>query len=114
MDANSTIKRTDFSIDSSSEDVLVTDEQLLLQYRETGNRDFFSQLVKRYERELFSYLCRYLGNAEMAEDAFQAAFLQIHLKCDQLKRDADFDHGFIRLQPIRPSIPSAVKNDTTY
>ena len=50
----------------------VTDEQLLLTYRETGDRETFAQLVYRYERELFNYLRRYLGNAEMAEDAFQA------------------------------------------
>jgi RNA polymerase sigma-70 factor, ECF subfamily len=59
----------------------LTDEELLLQYRTTGDRDLFAQLVKRYERELFSYLRRYLGDAEVAEDAFQAAFLQVHLKC---------------------------------
>jgi RNA polymerase sigma-70 factor (ECF subfamily) len=39
-------------------------------------------LVYRYERELFRYLRRYLGNAEMAEDVFQATFLSVHLKCD--------------------------------
>jgi RNA polymerase sigma-70 factor (ECF subfamily) len=59
----------------------LTDEELLLQYRSTGDRELFAQLVKRYERELFSYLRRYLGDAEVAEDAFQAAFLQVHLKC---------------------------------
>ena len=62
---------------------LVTDEELLLQYRETGDRELYAQLVYRYERELFSYLRRYLGNAEMAEDVFQTAFLQVHLKCEQ-------------------------------
>ena len=56
----------------------VTDEQLLLEYRETGDRELYAQLVYRYERELFSYLRRYLGNAEMAEDVFQAAFLAVH------------------------------------
>lgn len=61
----------------------VTDEELLLQYRETGDRELYAQLVYRYERELFSYLRRYLGNAEMAEDVFQTAFLQVHLKCEQ-------------------------------
>ena len=61
----------------------MSDEELLLRYRESGNRDLFSQLVHRYERELYNYLRRYLGNAEMAEDAFQAAFLQVHLKCQQ-------------------------------
>ena len=59
----------------------LTDEELLLEYRSHGDRDVFAQLVKRYERELFSYLRRYLGDAEVAEDAFQAAFLQVHLKC---------------------------------
>jgi RNA polymerase sigma-70 factor (ECF subfamily) len=60
-----------------------TDEELLLGYRETSDPDLFAELVRRYERELYSYLRRYLGDAEMAEDAFQAAFLQVHLKCDQ-------------------------------
>ena len=60
----------------------VTDEQLILDYRRTGDRELYAQLVYRYERELYSYLRRYLGNAEMAEDVFQATFLQVHLKCD--------------------------------
>jgi RNA polymerase sigma-70 factor, ECF subfamily len=62
-----------------------TDEQLLIDYRETGNRAAFDELVHRYERELFNYLRRYLGNSEMAEDAFQGTFLHVHLKCDQFQ-----------------------------
>lgn len=88
MDANTTLNQ-DFSL-SDSKDAPVTDEQLLLAYRETGNRELFSQLLKRYERELFSYLCRYLGNAEMAEDVFQSAFLQVHLKCEQFEEGRRF------------------------
>ena len=68
----------------------VTDEQLLLRYRQTGDRELFAQLVYRYERELYSYLRRYLGDTEMAEDAFQAAFLQVHLKCDQFEAGRKF------------------------
>lgn len=64
---------------------LITDEELLERYRASGDRDAFAQLVKRYERELFNYLTRYTGNAEMAEDAFQATFLQVHLKCEQFE-----------------------------
>ena len=60
----------------------VTDEQLILDYRRTGDRELYAQLVYRYERELYSYLRRYLGSAEMAEDVFQATFLHVHLKCD--------------------------------
>lgn len=59
----------------------LSDEELLHAYGTTGDRELFTLLVQRYERELYSYLRRYLGDAEMAEDAFQAAFLQVHLKC---------------------------------
>src|ERR1051325_8707465 len=63
----------------------LTDEELLVRYRDTADRQAFAELVRRYERELFSYLRRYLGDASMAEDAFQATFLQVHLKCDQFE-----------------------------
>jgi RNA polymerase sigma-70 factor, ECF subfamily len=62
-----------------------TDEELLGAYRASGDRQAFTTLVGRYERELFSYLRRYLGDAVMAEDAFQASFLQVHLKCQQFE-----------------------------
>jgi len=62
-----------------------SDEDLLLEYRGEGNRGAFEELVHRYERELYNYLRHYLGDAEMAEDAFQAAFLQVHLKCEQFE-----------------------------
>jgi len=62
-----------------------TDEQLLLAYRATGDQDCFAQLVHRYQRELYNYLRRFLGDAAMAEDAFQGTFLQLHLKCDQFE-----------------------------
>ena len=67
-----------------------TDEELLLRYRVTMDRGIFTELVERYERELYSYLRRYLGNAELAEDAFQSAFLQVHLKCDQFEEGRRF------------------------
>ena len=67
-----------------------SDEQLLLDYRDSGNRDVFAQLVKRYEHELYSYLCRYMNSAEMAEDAFQTTFLQVHLKCGQFQEGRRF------------------------
>ena len=64
-----------------------SDEEILSIYKKNGDRGLFAQLVRRYERELYSYLRRYMGNAEMAEDVFQSTFLQVHLKCEQ------FDEG---------------------
>jgi len=58
-----------------------TDEELLLEYRMTGRPAVFETLVKRYERELYNYLRRFLNNQALAEDAFQATFMQVHLKC---------------------------------
>ena len=62
-----------------------SDEDLLLEYRSGGDRAAFEELVHRYERELYNYLRHYLGDAQMAEDTFQAAFLQVHLKCDRFE-----------------------------
>lgn len=62
-----------------------SDEELLLEYRDSRNKDLFDELVRRYERELFSYLRRYVGDPEMAADVFQATFLQLHLKCGQFQ-----------------------------
>jgi RNA polymerase sigma-70 factor (ECF subfamily) len=62
-----------------------SDEDLLLAYRETGEPELFKLLVRRYERELYNYLRRYLADAVMAEDAFQGTFLQVHLKSDQFQ-----------------------------
>ena len=62
-----------------------SDEDLLLEYRAVGDRLAFEELVHRYERELYNYLRHYLGDAQMAEDTFQAAFLQVHLKCEKFE-----------------------------
>ncbi|HVA45850.1 MAG TPA: sigma-70 family RNA polymerase sigma factor [Pirellulales bacterium] len=65
----------------------MTDEELLSAYRESAAKLAFAELVQRYERELYNYLRRYLGDPVMAEDAFQGTFLQLHLKCDQFEPD---------------------------
>ncbi len=57
-----------------------TDEELLTRYRDEGRPEDFNALVRRYERELYRYLARYLGDKSLADDVFQNTFLQIHLK----------------------------------
>lgn len=64
-----------------------SDEELLLSYRDGGNRLAFEELVHRFEKELFGYLRNYLSDPELAEDAFQETWKQVYLKCDQ------FDHN---------------------
>lgn len=58
-----------------------SDEQLIEDYR-NGHRDAFSCLVERYQRELYHFLVRFVGNRAAAEDVFQEAFLQVHQSAD--------------------------------
>jgi RNA polymerase sigma-70 factor (ECF subfamily) len=66
-----------------------TDEQLLAGYR-TGDRASFAELVNRYQRELFHFLVRFLGDRAAAEDVFQETFLQIHQSADQFDLERRF------------------------
>jgi RNA polymerase sigma-70 factor (ECF subfamily) len=56
-----------------------SDEELLLALQ-GGRRDVFGTLIRRYERELYSYLWRYLGDAELAADVFQNTCVAIFRK----------------------------------
>ncbi|MCC6423985.1 MAG: sigma-70 family RNA polymerase sigma factor [Phycisphaerales bacterium] len=66
-----------------------TDEQLLAAYRQ-GDRAGFTRLVERYQRELYLFLVRFLGNRAAAEDIFQEAFLQVHQSADSFDLDRRF------------------------
>jgi RNA polymerase sigma-70 factor (ECF subfamily) len=78
--------------DDAPEAPAASDEQLLLRYRDDLDGAAFEELVRRYERELYNYLRRLLGDCQLAEDAFQATFLQVHLKCGQYDQQ----------RPLRP------------
>jgi RNA polymerase sigma-70 factor, ECF subfamily len=59
-----------------------TDEELLREYL-LGNRQSFALLVHRYEKELFRFLVRFLGDRQSAEDVFQETFMQVHQSAAQ-------------------------------
>ena len=65
----------------------VSDEVLVQRYRDQGDQAAFAQLVHRYERPLYSYLNRYLGDATAAEDVFQQTFVQL------LRKSETFEEG---------------------
>ncbi len=56
-----------------------SDEELLTRCRK-GRWEAFDVLVRRYERELYGYLRRYVGDGSLAEDVFQNTFLQLYTK----------------------------------
>ena len=65
-----------------------------------GDEAAFTALVKRYERELYGYLRRYLGDASFADDVFQNTFLQIYVKRDS------YEPG----RPVRPWLYAIATN----
>ncbi|MER3416704.1 MAG: RNA polymerase subunit sigma-70 [Gemmataceae bacterium] len=65
------------------------DEELIRLFRE-GVTEAFGVLVRRYQRELFGYLERYLGDRAAAEDVFQNTFLQVYQKLDQYQAERPF------------------------
>ena len=54
------------------------DGELLRRYLD-GDGDAFAALMERYRKELFNFLFRFTGDAALAEDVFQEAFLQLHI-----------------------------------
>lgn len=64
--------------DSPENDKQVSDAELLQQYL-AGDGEAFATLVDRYRQELFNFLYRFTGNASLADDVFQEAFLQLHI-----------------------------------
>lgn len=92
-----------------------TDEQLLDDYR-NGEKVAFASLVSRYQRELYHFLVRFLGNRASAEDVFQETFLQVHQSAEQFDPQRRFRpwlftiaankaRDLIRSQARRPASP---------
>jgi RNA polymerase sigma-70 factor (ECF subfamily) len=78
---------------------ICSDEELLTRFCK-GQTEAFGALVRRYERELYGYLRRYLGDASMAEDVFQNTFLQVYVKSGQ------YEAG----RPVRPWLYTIATN----
>jgi RNA polymerase sigma-70 factor (ECF subfamily) len=55
-----------------------SDERLVEAYRR-GDTGAFAMLVERHHDDLMRFLIRLGGDRQIAEDAFQEAFLQVHL-----------------------------------
>jgi RNA polymerase sigma-70 factor (ECF subfamily) len=67
----------------------ISDEHLIDRFRH-GDRRSFETLVDRYQRELFHFLVRFLGDRAAAEDTFQETFLQVHQSAGQFDMDRRF------------------------
>ena len=94
---------------SGNRKIRMTDEQLLLSYRETGNQAQFAELVARYREPLMYFLKRRIGNTSIAEDVLQATFMQLHIKCEQFQEGRQVKPWLYRIA-INQAIDSNRRN----
>lgn len=91
------------------------DEELIEQYR-NGDKKAFTTLVDRYQRELYHFLVRFVGNRAAAEDVFQETFLQVHQSVEMFDTQRRFRpwlftiaankaRDLMRSQSRRPTTP---------
>lgn len=78
------------SYSSADSDAIQSDEAIVAAYLNSRCPQLFEQLVRRYEREIYTYLRRFLGDAQEAEDVFQATFLSVHLRIEQFEQGRRF------------------------
>ena len=80
----------------------LTDEELICEYRRTGDDRFFEELAARYRTRLPRYLdARYkLTNAQL-EDAVQSTFATVYRKLDQYDASRSFRPWFYRVATTR-------------
>ncbi len=67
----------------------LSDEQLFDYYRR-GEDSALRQLIERHQEELLRFLYRLMGDRAAAQDAFQEAFLQVHLSADSFDSSRRF------------------------
>ena len=98
-----------------------SDEQLVAAYQR-GETEAFTQLVGRYEKELYHFLVRFLGQTTLAEEAFQEAFLQVHISVDRFDTDRRFRpwlytiatnkaRDLLRSRARRPTVQVTARDD---
>ncbi len=77
-------------MDSSRKNLIeATDEQLFAAFI-GGDRSAFASLVERYQRDLFQFLLRFLGDSAAADDVFQEAFIQVYQSAKQFDAGKTF------------------------
>lgn len=108
--------------ESGSRPATPPDEALVEQYRK-GDKAAFTALVDRYQRELYHFLVRFVGNRAAAEDVFQETFLQVHQSVEMFDTQRRFrpwlftiaankGRDLMRSQSRRPTTPLQANIDS--
>jgi RNA polymerase sigma-70 factor (ECF subfamily) len=75
----------------------VTDEMALVHAAKSGDLEAFSQLVNRYDRNIFRIAQHITHNEEDAQDVVQDAFLKAYQNLDQFQENSKFYTWLVRI-----------------
>lgn len=54
-----------------------TDEELIAQFQ-AGNEDAYLEIVERFKNRLFAFICRFVGDEDLAEDLVQDTLIKVY------------------------------------
>jgi RNA polymerase sigma-70 factor (ECF subfamily) len=75
----------------------IADELALVQAAKSGDLEAFSQLVKRYDRNIFRIAQHITHNEEDAQDVVQEAFLKAYTNLEQFQGNSKFYTWLVRI-----------------
>jgi len=84
------------TIQKRAEEV-VTDEMALVHAAKAGDLEAFSQLVNRYDRNIFRIAQHITHNEEDAQDVVQDAFLKAYQNLEQFQENSKFYTWLVRI-----------------
>src|SRR5690348_18457309 len=75
----------------------ITDELTLVQQAKDGDLEAFSELVRRYDRNIFRIAQHITHNEEDAQDVVQDAFLKAYQNLEQFQENSKFYTWLVRI-----------------
>ena len=65
-------------------------DEYLLELALQGDRACFGELIERWQRKIYAFICRYVGNSTDAQDLTQDTFTKAYTNLDRLADPARF------------------------
>jgi len=68
----------------------LSDEELVELFRQEGDVKAFEQLMLRYEKPIYNFILRMVGDPQRSSDLFQEVFLKVYQKIESFQNKAAF------------------------
>jgi RNA polymerase sigma-70 factor (ECF subfamily) len=78
-------------------DVRDLDERELIKRSAAGDLEAFSELVRRYEKKVFTVAYRFTGNYSDASDLAQEVFIRVYQALPRFRGEASFNTWLYRI-----------------